>query len=171
MGFIEVITNRLKKPEGRVEGVEKVTGRGKYAAEYEVKNICYAVLVNSTIPSGRIQSIIVDKAKEVEGVIDIVTHLHKPLVPGLATEDKIKETKFGLPIFHTDKVYFKGQPIAMVIAETLEDATFAASLVEAEYQKETFAVDFESGKESIPLKPEGKERKSGCVAKSTFHHR
>ena len=158
MGFIDVITNRFKKPEGRVEGVEKVTGRGKYAAEYEVKNICYAVLVNSRIPSGRIKSIFTDKAKEVEGVIDIVTHLHKPIVPGLATEDKIKESKFGLPVFHTDKVFFKGQPIAMVIADTLEDATFAASLVEAEYEKDSFSVDFDSAKESIPLKAEAKER-------------
>lgn len=158
MGLLELLNIRSKRPEGRVEGVEKVTGSGKYAAEYEVKNICYAVLVNSTVPSGKIQSISVDKAKEVEGVIDIITHLHKPSVPGMATEEKIKEAKFGLPIFHTDKIFFKGQPVAMVIAETLEDATFAASLVEAEYQKDSFAVDFDSEKETVALKAEGKER-------------
>jgi len=158
MGLLELLKIKSKRPEGRVEGVEKVTGKGKYAAEYEVKNICYAVLVNSTVPSGRIQSITVDKAKEVEGVLDIVTHLHKPAVPGMATEEKIKEAKFGLPVFHTDKIFFKGQPIAMVIAETLEDATFAASLVEAEYQKDDFAVDFNAVRESVPLKAEGKER-------------
>lgn len=158
MGLLELLNIRSKRLEGRVEGVEKVTGSGKYAAEYEVKNICYAVLVNSTVPSGKIQSISVDKAKEVEGVIDIITHLHKPSVPGMATEEKIKEAKFGLPIFHTDKIFFKGQPVAMVIAETLEDATFAASLVEAEYQKDSFAVDFDSEKETVALKAEGKER-------------
>lgn len=158
MGLLELLNIKSKRPEGRVEGVEKVTGSGKYAAEYEVKNICYAVLVNSTVPSGKIQSISVDKAKEVEGVIDIITHLHKPSVPGMATEEKIKEAKFGLPIFHTDKIFFKGQPVAMVIAETLEDATFAASLVEAEYQKDSFAVDFDSEKETVALKAEGKER-------------
>ncbi|SMP21580.1 xanthine dehydrogenase family protein molybdopterin-binding subunit [Chryseobacterium profundimaris] len=158
MGLLELFKIKSKRPEGRVEGLEKVTGTGKYAAEYEVKNMCYAVLVNSTVPSGRIQSIFVDKAKEVEGVIDVITHLHKPLVPGMATEEKIKESKFGLPVFHTDKIFFKGQPIAMVIAETLEDATFAASLVEAEYQKDSFAVDFDSAKETTALKAEGKER-------------
>ncbi|MEA1850626.1 xanthine dehydrogenase family protein molybdopterin-binding subunit [Chryseobacterium sp. MHB01] len=160
MGLLELLKIKSKRPEGRVEGVEKVTGIGKYAAEYEVKNVCYAVLVNSTVPSGKIQSILVDKAKEVEGVIDVITHLHKPSVPGLASEEKIKEAKFGLPIFHTDKIFFKGQPIAMVIAETLEDATFAASLVEAQYQKDRFAVDFDSEKESVALKAEGKERGS-----------
>ncbi|RRQ45739.1 xanthine dehydrogenase family protein molybdopterin-binding subunit [Chryseobacterium sp. SC28] len=160
MGFIELLKLKRSRPEGRVEGVDKVTGSGKYAAEYEVKNVCYAVLVGSTIPAGKIKSISVDKAKNVEGVIDILTHLHKPSVPGFATEEKIKKSKFGLPIFHTDQIFFKGQPIALVIADTLEDATFAASLVETEYQKDNFEVDFDSAKESIPLKTEGKERGS-----------
>lgn len=159
MGLLEVLKIKSKRPEGRVEGVEKVTGSGKYAAEYEVKNMCYAVLVNSTVPSGKIKSISVDKAKEVEGVLDIITHLHKPAVPGMA-EEKIKESKFGLPVFHTDTVFYKGQPIAMVIAETLEDATFAASLIEADYQKDQFAVDFVAEKESVSVKAEGKERGS-----------
>lgn len=158
MGIIELFKNTSRRPEGRVEGVEKVTGRGKYAAEYEVKNVCYGVLVGSTVPAGSITSILVDRAKQVEGVLDIITHLHKPLVPGFADQDKIKKANFGLPVFHTDKIYFKGQPIALVIAETLEDATFAASLVEAEYQKESFNVDFDKARESVALKPEGKER-------------
>jgi len=160
MGLIDLIKDKFKKPEGRVEGVEKVTGHGKYAAEYDVKNMSYAVLVGSTVPSGIIKSISVDKAKAVEGVLDVITHLNKPSVPGLATPEKIKEAKMGLPVFHTDKIYFKGQPIAMVIAETLEDATFAASLIETEYQKEDFKVDFDSEKDSVQMKPEGKERGS-----------
>lgn len=160
MGIITTIKNKFKKPEGRVEGVEKVTGNGKYAAEYEVKNVCYGVLVDSAIPSGRIKSILVDKAKQVEGVIDIMTHLNRPDVPAFATPEKLKESRFGLPVFHTDRIYFKGQPIALVIAETLEDAVFAASLVEAEYQKDDFAVDFADAKESVSLQPEGKERGS-----------
>jgi len=160
MGILELFRSKSKRPEGRVEGVEKVTGNGKYAAEYEVKNVCYGVLVGSTVPSGTIKSVSVDQAKQVEGVLDVITHLHKPLVPGMADPEKIKKANFGLPVFHTDKVYFKGQPIALVIAETLEDATFAASLVEAEYQKDTFNVDFDAAKESVALKQEGKERGS-----------
>ena len=158
MGILELFKSKSKRPEGRVEGVEKVTGNGKYAAEYEVKNVCYGVLVGSTVPSGSIQSILVDKAKQVEGVLDVITHLNRPLVPGLADQEKIKKANIGLPIFHTDKIYFKGQPIALVIADTLEDATFAASLVEAEYQKDNFNVDFDKARESVALKPEGKER-------------
>lgn len=160
MGLLEILNFINKRPEGRVEGVEKVTGSGKYSAEYEVKNMCYGVLVGSTIPSGTIKSILVDNAKKVEGVIDVITHLNKPEVPAFSSEEKIKEAKFTLPIFHTNKIYFKGQAIALVIAETLEDATFAASLVEAEYEKSPFKVDFESAKDSVPLKETGKERGS-----------
>src|SRR5690348_16736644 len=131
MGFVENLSNYFTPPEGRVEAVSKVTGKGKYAAEYDVENICYAVLVTSTVPAGTIKSLNLDEAKLADGVIDILSHQNKPLVPGMADEAKIRESRFGLPIFHTDKIYFKGQPIALVVAGTLEEATYAASLVSA----------------------------------------
>ena len=144
--------------EGRVEAVAKVTGSGKYSAEYEVKNICYAVLVDSTIASGSIDKIDTATALLADGVIDIITHINKPIVPGLADEEKIKKSRFTFPVFHTDKIYFKGQPIAIVIAETLEEATYAASLVKATYNTEKFNVDFLNSYKNIPLKDSGKER-------------
>jgi xanthine dehydrogenase YagR molybdenum-binding subunit len=158
MGFFDEYQNNFTPPEGRVEAVAKVTGKGKYAAEYELENLCYAVLVGSTIPAGTIKSISLANAKQVAGVIDVITHLNKETVPGFADENKIKESRFGLPIFHTDKIYFKGQPIALVIAETLEDATYAASLVTAEYDKTNFNVDFEKSHPTIALNVTGKEK-------------
>jgi len=146
--------------EGRVEGIAKVTGKAKYAAEYNIEGLCYAVLVDSAIASGTIKSIHTEKAKQVAGVLDIITHQHKSFVPGFADEVKIKETRFGLPVFHTDKIYFKGQPIAMVIAETLEDATYAASLITAEYESAPFKVDFEKEHLHHPLVAAGRERGS-----------
>ncbi|TJZ51477.1 xanthine dehydrogenase family protein molybdopterin-binding subunit [Sphingobacterium olei] len=145
-------------PEGRVEAVDKVTGGGKYAAEYKVDNLCYGILVDSTIPSGSIKNIDLTKAQQVKGVVGFVTHLQKPNVPGFATEDLIKQSRFGLPIFHTDKIYFKGQPIALVIAETLEDATYAATLIEVEYNTASFQVDFDAVHHNIPLQEAGRER-------------
>lgn len=144
----------------RVEGVSKVTGQGKYAAEYKIDGICYGVLVTSTIPAGTIKNIHTDSAKEIPGVLDIISHLHKPLVPGLADEAKIRESRFGLPVFHTDKIHFKGQPIAMVIAETLEDAQYAASLVWADYETEKFNTDFFGTHKDTPLRGDGRERGS-----------
>jgi xanthine dehydrogenase YagR molybdenum-binding subunit len=146
--------------EGRVEGIAKVTGKGKYSAEYPVENVCHAVLVGSSIAAGTIKTIRVENAKQVAGVIEVITHLNKQTVPGFADEAKIKESRFGLPIFHTDKIYFKGQPIAMVIAETLEDATYAASLVEVDYTPDSFVVDFDEAQLKTPLSVAGKERGS-----------
>ena len=156
MGFFDDKTPT--PPEGRVEGIAKVTGKGKYAAEYWAENMCYGVLVGSTIPAGTITSIYTDDAMQVPGVLDIITHTHKPVVPGMADEAKIKEARFGLPVFHTDKIYFKGQPIALVIAGTLEDATYAASLVSATYTAAAFNVDFEASHPGIATVAAGKER-------------
>lgn len=158
MAFFDNNQNFATKSEGRVEGIAKVTGKGKYSAEYKVNNVAYGVLVNSTIPAGTIKNINVKVAKEVAGVIEILTHLHKPRLPGFASDEKIKESKLGLPVFHTDKIYFKGQPIALVIAETLEDAIFAASLVETEYLGTNFEVDFHSSYLKATLATEGKDR-------------
>lgn len=158
MGFFDDKTDFVMPAEGRVEAVAKVKGLGKYAAEYDVKNLCYAVLVTSDIASGTIKSINTEGAKQAEGLIDVISHLKKPSVPGFADEAKIKESKFGLPVFHTDTVYFKGQPVALVIAETLEEATYAASLVKVEYTAKAFDVDFDQAKNKVELKSAGKER-------------
>lgn len=160
MAFFDESLDSTIPAEGRVEGIAKVTGKGKYAAEYEVPGVCYAVLVDSSVAAGSIKNIDLKNAKQVAGVIDIITHLHKPLVPGLADEAKIKEARLGLPVFHTDKIYFKGQPIAMVIAETLEDATYAASLITADYDASPFKVDFNKEHPLNPLANAGRERGS-----------
>ncbi|GGH65058.1 xanthine dehydrogenase YagR molybdenum-binding subunit [Filimonas zeae] len=160
MRFFENQPAVTNAPEGRVEGVAKVTGSGKYAAEYHAGNMCYAVMAGSTIASGTIKSIHTTDARQVAGVLDIITHTRKPLVPGMADAAKIKESRFGLPVFHTDNIYFKGQPIALVIAETLEDATYAASLISAEYTTTEAKVDFDKAHAAVPLNAAGKERGS-----------
>lgn len=157
MAFFDETTAERTSNEGRVEGIAKVTGKGKYAAEYDLPQMCYAVLVDSPIPAGRILSIQTEIARQVDGVIDVISYFNKQPVPGLATAEKIKASKFGLPIFHTDAIYFKGQPVAMVIANTLEDATYAASLVEVKYQASAYEVDFHQKHPHVPLATAGKE--------------
>ncbi len=160
MGFFDNLDADFTPPEGRVEAVDKVTGKGKYAAEYKAENICYAVVVTSTVVAGTIKSFNLDAAKQAEGVIEILTHLNKPVVPGLADEAKIKESRLGLAVLHTDKIYFKGQPIALVVAQTLEEATYAASLVTAEYTTTVFNTDFDKTAAATELKTTGKDRGS-----------
>ncbi|MEO7049172.1 MAG: molybdopterin cofactor-binding domain-containing protein, partial [Ferruginibacter sp.] len=154
MGFFdEHIT--ADGPNARVEGVAKVTGKGKYAAEYDVPGVVNGVLVGSTVAAGTITKLHTEEAKAIPGVIDILSHLNRPEVPGLSGDNK---TKFGLPIFYTDKIFFSGQPIALVVAETLEDAFYAASLVYADYTAGEFNTDFNKNK--VELKADGKERGS-----------
>lgn len=157
MAFFDETNVERFANEGRVEGIAKVTGKGKYAAEYDLPQMCYAVLVDSKIAAGKISSIQTEIAQQVDGVLDVISYFNKQTVPGLATPEKIKESKFGLPIFHTDDIYFKGQPVAMVIATTLEDATYAASLVEVKYQASEYEVDFHKKHPTVPLQAAGKE--------------
>lgn len=143
---------------GRVEAREKVTGSGKYAAEYSVENVCYAVFVVSTIASGKIKSIRTKEAKDSDGVIEVITHRNKKTISGLKNKKRIAKSRIGLPVFHTDQIYFKGQPIALVVAESLEEATYAASLITATYAENSFEVDFEKARKTVELTEAGKER-------------
>jgi len=146
--------------DGRVEARDKVTGKGKYAAEYPVADLCYGVFAGSAIAAGKLKTVRVEQAKQAEGVIQIITHLNKPLVPGLSDEAKIRESRLGLAVFHTDRIFFKGQPIALVVARTFEEATYAASLVEGEYEPEAFEADFDEARKKTALTPAGRERGS-----------
>lgn len=146
--------------EGRVEAREKVTGSAKYAAEYTVENVCYAAFVVSTVASGTIQSLDTKAAEKAEGVISVITHENKTAIPGWDNEEKIKSSRAGLAVLHTDQIYFKGQPIAVVVAETHEEAVYAASLIKSTYTEKPFQVDFETARKQVELKEIGKERGS-----------
>lgn len=121
----------------RVDGVAKVTGKAKYFAEFQVPGLTYGVLVTSTITKGKITAIDIKAAKSAPGVLDVLSHLNKPSAAGYEQEG-------GSPmkIFYTDQVFFNGQPIAMVVADTFERATHAASLVKVSYEKAAFNTDF-----------------------------
>ncbi|GGE64248.1 xanthine dehydrogenase YagR molybdenum-binding subunit [Pedobacter psychrotolerans] len=131
--------NRMLKDENdRVDGVFKVTGKAKYFAEYELPGLTYGVLVTSTITKGKITTLDTKAAEKAPGVISVLSHLNKPSAPGY-------EQDGGSPmkIFYTDKIFYNGQPIAMVVANTFERATYAASLVKATYAKEEFNTNFD----------------------------
>jgi xanthine dehydrogenase YagR molybdenum-binding subunit len=135
----------------RVDGVDKVTGKAKYFAEYEVPGLTYGVLVTSTITKGKITAIDSKAASNAPGVLGIISHQNKPTAAGY-------EQKEGSPfkIFYTDEVFFNGQPIALVVADTFERATYAATLVKVSYEKATFNTDFQkSVKDTTAKKLQG----------------
>ncbi|RBQ15458.1 xanthine dehydrogenase family protein molybdopterin-binding subunit [Spongiactinospora rosea] len=118
----------------RVEALAKVTGTARYAADTEVAGVTHAVLVKSTIARGRITGIDTAKATGAPGVLGVFTHQNMPrlTVPG----PEATFLKGFLPV-QDDVVRYSGQPVAIVVAGTLEQARYAATLVKAAYDAET----------------------------------
>ena len=133
----------------RVDGVAKVTGTARYAAEYYVPDLLYGVTVVSAIAKGRIVSIDEEAARAVPGVVDVVSHLNRPKHAWLnrSWKDQLKIPGEPFKAFHDETILFASQPIAVVVAETFEAARFAASLVEVAYEAEPHNVDFEKSLE------------------------
>ncbi|SHM69137.1 xanthine dehydrogenase family protein molybdopterin-binding subunit [Mucilaginibacter sp. OK098] len=137
----DIMTND-KPGLSRVDGRLKVTGKAKYSAEYSVKGLVYGVLVGSTITKGSIKALDTKKAESAPGVLSVLTYLNAPKIPGYQTDSPT--SKGPLKIFYNDQIYFNGQPIALVVANTFERALFAASLVSSTYNVEPHLTDLKS---------------------------
>lgn len=130
----------------RVDGIEKVTGTARYAAEHRVENLLYGYIVEAAIAKGRIVSIDEESARAVPGVVEIITHLNRPHVAWTDHSYKDEMNIPGSPFrpLYDDRVQFSQQPIALVVAGTFEVARYAASLVEVAYEAEAHNTDFEA---------------------------
>ena len=129
----------------RVDGLEKVTGRAKYAAEYAPAGMVYGVVVSSTITKGSITEINQAAARSVPGVVEVLTHQNRPHIAWLDSNYEDETGPPGSPFraLGDAKIQFSGQPVAVVLAETFEAARYAASLVEVTYEAEPHNTDFE----------------------------
>jgi xanthine dehydrogenase YagR molybdenum-binding subunit len=163
-------------PTSRVDGHAKVTGAAKYAGEFTNEGLVYGAVVEATTPSGRIVRIDTADALRIDGVLDVLTHKHRPRMASAksAYKDDVGPEK-GAPFrpLYDDKILFSGQPIALVLAETWEAARFAASLVRVEYKKAAFNTDLfaERNKAVVvkkPEKPRGNAEKA--FAKAAVRH-
>lgn len=135
--------NAVDQSVNRVEGIAKVTGTARYAAEYQLKGMTYGVLVTSTIAKGRILKIDSKAAEKLPGILAVVTHLNAPL-PGRSKKPASSgpgPSRAGFELFQDGEVYFDMQPVAMVIAPSLEQARYAASLVKVMYTREEHHTD------------------------------
>jgi xanthine dehydrogenase YagR molybdenum-binding subunit len=133
------------KPINRVDGRLKIMGAASYAAEIPQENIAHAVLIQSTIAKGRIKDIKISEAEKAPGVLSILTHLNAPKLNQMKQGDMVKGAlgeKF-VPL-QSDEVFYDGQHIGVVVAETLEQAKYAASLVCVTYEKEKPSIEIES---------------------------
>jgi xanthine dehydrogenase YagR molybdenum-binding subunit len=135
----------------RVDGRQKVTGRAAYAAEFDVPNVAHGAIVRSTVPSGRIGTIDSAAAERAPGVIAVLTHRNAPRLAYRAHKGVV-DPAVGerLHVLQDDRVSHQGQPIALVIAGSLEQATHAASLVRIGYADEPAITDVRQAKPEMP---------------------
>ncbi len=119
----------------RVDGLAKVTGRARYATEFELPNIAYGYLAISPIAKGRITKLDLAEAEKSPGVLRILSHLNVPDLLELPDgDDKPEGAEFSA--LRSPEIVFNGQPVAMVIAETFEQARDAAHRIHATYEEE-----------------------------------
>ncbi|MFB4307290.1 xanthine dehydrogenase family protein molybdopterin-binding subunit [Actinomadura sp. GTD37] len=133
----------------RVDGREKVTGTARYSGEIALPGLAHGQIVGAAVPSGRITSINTAAAERADGVAAILTRhdlpevARVPLVPSLMGGPAPGETFFPM---QDDVVHYAGQPVAIVVAGSLEQARYAATLVEVEYAETPSVTVIEQGR-------------------------
>jgi xanthine dehydrogenase YagR molybdenum-binding subunit len=120
----------------RVDGRAKVTGAAKFAAEFPVPGLVHGWLVMSTIASGKVIRMDTIKAERAPGVVAVITP---------ANAIRLAHPERRISLLQDDQVFYQNQPIGIVVAETLEQARYGASLVEPQYEAGQAKLDFEGG--------------------------
>lgn len=174
----------------RVDGPAKVTGEARYAAEYNRPDLLHGCVVNATIACGRIVKIDTAEALLVPGVVKILTHENRPRTAWLNVRYADMDSPPGdhFKPLHDDRIWFNGQPIALVVADSLEAARYAASVIRVEYESTASATDLLTHLDSArppkkglatflkpgPPKPKGDVARAlaeaAATAGGTFYH-
>jgi xanthine dehydrogenase YagR molybdenum-binding subunit len=108
----------------RVEGLDKVTGRARYAFEYEAEGAAYAWPVTATIAHGSVLSVDADAVVGRDGVLAVLWHDNAP---------RLHEPSPFLAVLQSPEVAFRGQLVALVVALTQEAAREAAARLPIRY--------------------------------------
>jgi xanthine dehydrogenase YagR molybdenum-binding subunit len=143
----------------RYEGIAKVTGKAKYAAEFTEPfpkaDLAYAHIVQSTIPNGTIVSIDRAAADRAPGVIAILTPFN---APKLTLAPPQPPARRNLSLLQDKEVHYNGQPVAVVVAKSLNQAKAAAALLKFKYAAKPAQLSFKDrlGDARWPKNP-GKE--------------
>jgi xanthine dehydrogenase YagR molybdenum-binding subunit len=140
------------RPLDRVDGRLKVTGAARFAAEWPLERIAHAVLVGSTVANGRIKSFDTSAAEKVHGVLHVMTHENAPRLKPVPTNPAEGDAAGRRVPLQSPTVYYAGQYIAMVVAETLEQAKRASELIRVTYDEQPPAavMEKERGKAYVP---------------------
>ncbi|MGA8759984.1 MAG: xanthine dehydrogenase family protein molybdopterin-binding subunit [Stellaceae bacterium] len=139
----------IGQPLTRRDGILKVTGQARYAADNHPPGMLHAVLAVSSIARGRVSSLDVTGAKAHPGVVEVMTPANRPPL-ALDPDAKLDPFMFRLDLLQNNRVRYAGQPIAVVVAETLEAATEAATLLSPRYEAEPARIGLDGNDSFIP---------------------
>src|SRR3982075_1507293 len=136
-------------PPPRRDGILKVTGSARYAADQHPPGMLFAVLAVSSIARGRVAFLDVKAAKAHPGVVEVITPANRPAL-AQDPDEKTNPFMFRLDLLQTDRVRYANQPIAVVVAETLEAATEGAALLSPRYDREPARIGLDATKNFLP---------------------
>ena len=140
----------IGKQVSRLDGRDKVGGTAPFAAEIAMEGMAYAALAFSTVARGRISAMDLAAAESAPGVVLVMTHLNAPTLKTMPAFMTAAKACAGddLPIMQDDRVHWNGMPIAIVLADTQEQADHAASLITATYEPEPATTSFTVAKQA-----------------------
>jgi xanthine dehydrogenase YagR molybdenum-binding subunit len=141
--------SNIGQPLTRREGVLKVTGKARYAADNHPHGMLHAVLAVSHIARGHVNFLDIQAAKGHPGVVEVMTPANRPPL----AEDPDAKTNpfmFRLDLLQNEQVRYANQPIAVVIAETLEAATEGATLLSPRYDVLPARIGLDGSESFVP---------------------
>jgi xanthine dehydrogenase YagR molybdenum-binding subunit len=141
--------SNMGQPLTRRDGILKVTGAARYAADNHPAGMLYAVMAVSSIARGRVTFLDVAAAKSHPGVVEVMTPANKPAL-AMDPDAKTNPFMFRLDLLQNDRVRYANQPIAVVIAQTLEAATEGAALLSPRYDIEPPRVGLDAAESFVP---------------------
>jgi xanthine dehydrogenase YagR molybdenum-binding subunit len=150
------------QPITRRDGMLKVTGQARYAADNHPPGMLYAVLAGSRIARGRVAALDVAAARRHPGVTTVMTPANRPAL-ALHPDDKSVPFSFCLDLLQDDRVRYAGQPVAVVVGETLEAAAEGALLLAPRYDVEAVEVMLDAAEAFVPAAV-------GVGEPGEFHH-
>jgi xanthine dehydrogenase YagR molybdenum-binding subunit len=129
----------IGQPLERLDGRLKVTGEARYTADMPIPNLAHGVMLQSTIARGRIRQMDTTRAEAAPGVLAVLTPFNMPKLapaPVIMSQDSTGTAAQSYLPLQDDAIHYYGQYIAVVIAETREQAAYAASLITVDYEQE-----------------------------------
>jgi CO/xanthine dehydrogenase Mo-binding subunit len=156
-----ILETKLGAPIDRVDGLRKVTGAAPYPSDVSFPRLAHAALVQSTIAAGTISRIDAGDAQATPGVLAVITHENRPALA------KGPMTPLGptppLPL-EDNRVLHHGQHLAIVVAQTREQAAAAARLVKIGYEETAPVLEIDDPRAPVVRNPWGMEAQRGDVA-------